>query len=117
MHPQVRWVLTRQAAVAVVAAAVAGAMLGLHAAVSALLGGGVGVASGYAYVWRAMRTAEVDPGKAFRAQVAGEGLKFAVTLLLFALVFKGYEEVAPLPLFLAFAATIVVYWMALLKQR
>lgn len=88
---------------------------------SALLGGGIGVASAFAYVWRAMRTprggAESDPYRIYRAQVAGEGFKFAATLLLFALVFIGYKNVAALPLFLAYASTIVVYWLALLKQR
>jgi ATP synthase protein I len=102
--------------VTVVAALVAGVAQGIHAAVSAALGGGVGVVSGYAYVWRAMRASDAEPKKAFSAQVAGEGYKFAVTLLLFALIFKGYGQLAALPLFLAYAATIVVYWMALLKQ-
>jgi ATP synthase protein I len=49
--------------------------------------------------------------------VAAEGYKFAVTLLLFGLVFKSYAQLVALPLFLAYAATIVVYWMALLKQH
>ncbi len=120
MHSQVRWVLSGQLLVALVAAVIAGFSHGLHAAVSAALGGGIGVISAYAYVWRALRGSgalDSDPKKAFHAQVAGEGYKFAVTLLLFALVFKSYEGLAALPLFLAYAATIVVYWMALLKRR
>lgn len=117
MHPQVRWVLSYQLLVTLVAALVAGAAQGLHAAFSAALGGGVGFLSGYAYVWRAMRASDTGPKKAFNAQVAGEGYKFAVTLLLFALIFKGYGQLVALPLFLAYVATIVVYWMALLKQR
>lgn len=119
MHPQVRWVLSRQVLVTLVAGLVAGFALGLHAAISAVIGGGVGVLSGGAYVWRAFRVSAgvgSDPKKAFHAQVAGEGYKFAVTLLLFALVFKSYGQLAALPLFLAYAATIVVYWIALLKR-
>ncbi len=120
MHSQVRWILSRQVLVTVLAGLVAGAALDLHAALSAVLGGSVGVLSGGAYAWRALRTSSVggsDPKKAFHAQVAGEGYKFAVTLLLFTLVFKSYGQLAALPLFLAYAATIVVYWIALLKQR
>jgi F0F1-type ATP synthase assembly protein I len=49
--------------------------------------------------------------------VAGEGYKFAVTLLLFAVVFKSYAQLAALPLFMAYMATVVVYWMALLRQQ
>jgi ATP synthase protein I len=95
-------------------------VLGFNAAVSAVLGGGIAVASAFAYAWRAVR----PPGQtgndarvAFRGQVAGEGYKFAVTLLLFTVVFKGYAQLAALPLFLAYAATVVVYWMALLRQQ
>lgn len=111
-------------AIALVAAAVAGGASGLHAAISALLGGGIGVLSGYAYAWRAWRKpaaatedADANAKSVFRAQAAGESLKFALTLLGFALVFWGYRQVAALPLLLAYAATIVVYWLALLKQH
>lgn len=120
MHPQVRWVLSCQLLVTLVAALVAGVTQGVHAAASAALGGGIGVLSAYAYVWRALRgsgASDSGPKKAFHAQVLGEGYKFAVTILLFTLVFKGYGQLAALPLFLAYAATIAVYWMALLKRR
>ncbi|WP_300452032.1 ATP synthase subunit I [Accumulibacter sp.] len=120
MHPQVRWVLRRQLGVTLAVALVAGLVLGVNAAVSALLGGGIAMASALAYAWRALRqpsTAAADAKKAFNAQVAGEAYKFAVTLLLFALVFKSYAQLAALPLFLAYVATVVVYWMALLRQQ
>ena len=120
MHPQVRWVLSCQLLVALVAALVAGVAQGAHAAISAALGGGIGVISAYAYAWRALRgsrASDSDPKKAFQAQVLGEGYKFAVTILLFTLVFKSYGQLAALPLFLAYAATIVVYWIALLRRR
>ena len=120
MHPQVRWVLGCQLLVTLGAGLVAGVVSGFNAAVSAMLGGGIAMASALAYVWRALRPsgrAVADVKKAFNAQVAGEGYKFAVTLLLFALVFKTYAQLAALPLFLTYVATIVVYWMALLRQQ
>lgn len=120
MHPQVRWLLRCQVVVTLVAALVAGLALGFDAAVSAVLGGGIAIASALAYAWRALRpsgTAAADAKRAFNAQVAGEGYKFAVTLALFALVFTSYAKLAALPLFLAYVATIVVYWMALLRQH
>ena len=120
VHHQVRWVLRCQLLVTLAAGLVAALGAGFHAAVSAVFGGTIAMASAAAYAWRALR----PPGQAgsaareaFRAQVAGEGYKFAVTLLLFALVFKVYAELAALPLFLAYAATVVVYWMALLRQQ
>lgn len=120
MHPQVRWVLASQMLVTVACALVAGVVQGVHAGISAALGGSIGLIGAYAYVWRALRglrALDSDPKKAFHAQVLGEGYKLAVTLLLFALVFKSYGQLAALPLFLAYAATVVVYWMALLKRR
>ncbi|WP_291989716.1 ATP synthase subunit I [Candidatus Accumulibacter sp. ACC007] len=120
MHSQVRWFFRCQAVVTLVAALIAGLALGVDAAVSAALGGGIAIASALAYVWRGLRptgTAVADAKTAFSSQLAAEGYKFAVTLLLFALVFKGYAQLAALPLFLAYAATIVVYWMALLRQH
>ena len=118
MHPQVRCVLACQLLVTLAAGLLAGLALGVDAAVSAGLGGGIAIASAFAYVWRALRpSGPVDAKRAFQAQVAGEGYKFAGTLLLFTVVFKSYEQLAALPLFLAYAATVVVYWMALLRQQ
>jgi ATP synthase protein I len=44
-------------------------------------------------------------------------LKYALTFAGFALVFWGYKEVSALPLFLGYASTFVIFWVALLKQR
>jgi ATP synthase protein I len=90
----------------------------VNAAVSVLIGGSIGFIANLGYVLRAMRMRRgSDPVKVYRAQAAGEGLKFVLTLAGFALVFLGYKEVAVLPLFLGYASTFVIYWLALLKQR
>ncbi len=89
----------------------------MNAAVSALMGGGIGILGAFVYAWRAVRGNETDPGKVYRAQLLGETYKFAVVLGGFALVFLGYKDLAALPLFLGFVLTVVVYWMALLKTR
>lgn len=117
MHPQVRWILSGQLLATLVVAALAALVGGSNAAFSALLGGGIAVLAGAAYVWRAMRQCDGEPGKLYRAQLLGEGYKFAVTFGLFALVFTGLRNVAALPLFLAYILTFGVYWVALLKQR
>ena len=117
MHSQVRWILSRQIALSI-GVALAAWMLGdANAAASALIGGGIGVAASCAYVLRALRPGVTEPLKLYRAQAAGEAYKFAVTLLLFALVFIEYKSVAALPLFLGYASTFVIYWVALLKNR
>jgi len=120
VHPQVRWILIWQFRVTLLAGLLAGLLTSWHAALSAVFGGLIAIASGLAYAWRALRCvgAEAsDARKAYNAQVVGEGYKFAVTLLLFTLVFKTYAQLVALPLFLAYVATVFVYWIALLKQR
>ncbi|HEX8986661.1 MAG TPA: ATP synthase subunit I [Rhodocyclaceae bacterium] len=105
-----------QCAVTLCGAGVAGLLGGFHAAVSAAIGGGIGVLGAVAYVWRAFRR-ETDPAKLYRGQMLGETYKFAVILGGFALAFVEYKDLAALPLFLGFALTVAVYWAALLKTR
>jgi ATP synthase protein I len=118
LHPQVSWILSRQAALTAILALAAGLFVDANAAVSVLIGGSIGFIANLGYVLRALRLSpDADPVKAYRAQAAGEGFKFLLTLVGFALVFLGFKEVAVLPLFLGYASTFVIYWMALLKQR
>lgn len=112
------WILSRQAALTIILALGAWGFAGDNAAVSVLIGGSIGVIANLGYVLRAMRmTSGTDPVKAYRAQAAGEGFKFLLTLIGFALVFLRFKEVAVLPLFLGYASTFVIFWMALLKKR
>ena len=118
MHPHVSWIISRQAALTIFLAIVAWVVAGGHAAVSTLIGGLIGVVANLGYVLRAMRmTTGADPLRLYQAQSAGEGLKFALTFAGFALVFWGYKEVSALSLFLGYASTFVIFWVALLKQR
>ena len=118
MHPQVSWILSRQAALTSVLAILAGLFVSWNAAVSVLIGGSIGFIANLGYVLRALRLSpDADPVKAYRAQAAGEGFKFLLTLAGFALVFLKFKEVAVFPLFLGYASTLVIFWMALLKQR
>ena len=118
MHPHINWILSRQVALAIVLAVVLGMVLDVNAAVSVMAGGSIGIVANLGYVLRAMRmSGGNNPVKVYQAQAAGEGLKFLLTLIGFALVFLGYKDVAALPLFLGYASTFVIYWVALLKQR
>jgi len=118
LHPQVSWILSRQAALTLALAVVASLLVDANAAVSVLIGGSIGIIANLGYVLRALRMSSGnDPVKSYRAQAAGEGFKFLLTLVGFALVFLGYKGVAVLPLFLGYASTFVIYWMALLKNR
>lgn len=122
MHPQVRWIIGWQVALTLLVASIAAASGGANAALSAMAGGGIGVVANLLYVWRAMRLSVDAAGKpdamrAYRGQAAGEAYKFAATLGGFALVFVGYKDVAPIPLFVGYASTFVIYWLALIRRR
>jgi len=118
LHPHVSWILSRQAALAIILAVVAWVFASTNAGVSTLIGGSIGIIANLGYVLRAMRmTTGDDPLRLYQAQSAGEGLKYALTFAGFALVFWGYKEVSALPLFLGYASTFVIFWVALLKQR
>jgi ATP synthase protein I len=105
-------------ALILVLALIAGIFFSENATVSVMVGGSIGVVANLGYVIRALWMSKgVDPVKVYRAQAAGEGFKFVLTLVGFALVFLQYKEVAVLPLFLGYTSTFVIYWMALLKQR
>lgn len=118
MHPQISWILGCQAALVIILAGGAGVVGGANVALSVLAGGLIGVVANAGYVLRATRLGScLDPVKAYRAQAAGEGFKFLLTLAGFALVFLKFKEVAVLPLFLGYVSTFVIFWVALLKKR
>jgi ATP synthase protein I len=105
-------VVVSQAAVSVVAALCALGFAGRVAAVSALAGGAIATAG-------SLVMAGLVFGGSGGAQQAmnrfylGEVLKLAVVVALFVVVLK-VMRVAPLAMFAGFAATFLVYWIALL---
>ena len=60
------------------------------------------------------------PGIGCEAHLArslpGEGVKLALTVVLFVAVLKSYE-IAALPFFVAYIATLLVYWIALVTSE
>ena len=105
-----------QVAVTLVAGALVWAMTNdSHAAMSALWGGSISFASAFAFA-RAMRVrAGSPPSELMRAQYRAQAFKFAVTLVGFGVIFALDKNIVPLPLFLTYGATILVYWVALLR--
>lgn len=85
------------------------------AAVSALTGGGIGIAAALAMVAFMFReTAPGDAKAVMRNAYKGEAAKLGLTVVLFALVLK-FLELAALPLFVAYIATLLMHWVALAK--
>jgi ATP synthase protein I len=104
-----------QAAATLGVAAVFLALSGALAARSALLGGGIGVAANLAMVMVAFRPAGSDPKRIMRGFYRGEAVKLGLTVLLFAATLK-FLVIAAAPFFVAYAATFLVYWIALARS-
>ncbi len=106
-----------QAATTIVLAAICLIGFDARAAISALLGGGIGVAASLAMVLFMFRGAPgTDAKRILRGAYRGEGVKLALTVVLFVAVLKSYE-VAALPFFVAYIATLLGYWIALVKSE
>ena len=107
-------VVLGQAGVAVTAALCAWGFADARAGLSALLGGGIATAGSLAMARLALGGgAGADARSALGAFYRGEAVKLAVVIVLFVLVLK-WVRVAPLAMLAAFAATLLVYWIALL---
>jgi ATP synthase protein I len=109
-------VVAAQVAISAVVAVLCGALIGLTAAGSALAGGGIGVAGSLVQVLSAFRRSARGDAKAIaRGFYRGEAWKVAVTVLLFVLAFKRLH-LSPGPLFTAYVATYIAYWVALARM-
>ena len=108
-------VVLAQAAVTVTATLIAWGVADRRAALSALLGGGIATLGSLvmaALVFGGGRA--MDPQRVLGIFYLGEAVKVALVIVLFVLVLK-LVNVAPLAMFVAFAATFLVYWIALVS--
>jgi F0F1-type ATP synthase assembly protein I len=78
-----------------------------------LIGGGIGVVATLAQVLVALGSAAgKEPKEVVRAFFRGSAVKFGVTVVLFVLALRGHKVVAA-PMFCAYVATFLVYWVVL----
>lgn len=108
-------VVLGQAAVTLLAGLCAWQLSGRLAAASALLGGGIATVGSLAMAGLVFGgAAGGSPQRVLSMFYVGEALKLAVVVVLFVVVLK-VMTVAPLAMFAGFAATFLVYWIALLS--
>lgn len=82
-----------------------------RAARSAALGGGISVVATAYFAWRVFAFSENQSlDKVVRAFYVGEVSKILITVVLFYVVIT-WVDVAHLPLFLTYIATLLAYWM------
>ena len=107
-------VVLAQAAVTVTATLIAWGVADRRAALSALLGGGIATAG--SLVMAAVALAKAggsSPQSALMRFFVAEAVKVALVIAMFVVVLKTVN-VSPLAMLGAFAATFVVYWIALI---
>jgi F0F1-type ATP synthase assembly protein I len=110
-------VVLGQAAVTLVCALATWAFADLHAATSALLGGGISSAASLAMALVGFgKRAVTDPQRAIRAFFVGETAKVTVVIVLFVVVLKTMK-VVPLAMLGAYIATFFVFWVLLFDGR
>ena len=107
-------VVLGQAAVAVVAALCALALGGERAGFSALLGGGIATVASLAMAGLVFGGGAGSAARALAMFYLGEAVKLLLVVVLFVVVLS-VVKVAPLAMFAGFAATFLVYWIALLS--
>jgi len=110
-------VVLGQTAVTVICALASWAVADVHAAISALLGGGISSAASLAMALVAFgKQAATDPQRAIRAFFAGEAAKVAVVIVLFVVVLKTIK-VVPLAMLGSYIATFAVFWLLIFDGR
>jgi ATP synthase protein I len=106
-------VVLGQVSITVVAALICFAVWGRISGLSALVGGGISVLASAAMVLIGFASpAGSDPERVARAFYVGEGVKLALTVVLFVVVFTTMK-VSFAALFGSYIATLFVYWIAL----
>jgi F0F1-type ATP synthase assembly protein I len=109
-------VVRGQAAVTAVAALVALALGGAHVAVSAALGGAIGTVASLGMALMAFGgKGPSNPARILGTFYAGEIVKVALAIVSFILVLK-LAGASPLPMFAAYMATFIVYWIVLARM-
>jgi ATP synthase protein I len=88
-----------------------------RSAVSALWGGSIGFLSALVYARVIQSARGQGPNELVRAHYVAQALKFAVTVTLFGTTFVVAKHVAPLPLFLTYASTLLAYWAGLIRYQ
>ncbi|MGH8299406.1 MAG: ATP synthase subunit I [Steroidobacteraceae bacterium] len=109
-------VVRGQAAVTLAAALVGWALGGLHVGGSAALGGAIGTLASLGMALMAFRGKSTpSAARILCTFYAGEMMKVALAIVSFILVLK-LTDAAPLPMFAAYMATFVVYWIVLARM-
>ena len=87
-------------------------LAGVHGAISALLGGSIGIIAGLAFVALAARSKPKSAGEALHGALRAEAVKLALMLVLLWVVLATYKNVVAIGLIGTFIATVLIFTMA-----
>jgi ATP synthase protein I len=91
--------------------------LGQDQAVSSFWGGACAFVPAFSYQVRAQLGGSQDAREVLRAQYAGEGFKFVVSIVMFYLVFTNLKTLNAPIFFATYVAALLCYFVALLTEK
>ena len=92
-------------------------LAGLHGAISAALGGSIGITGGLVFAVLAARGKSKFAGEALYTALRAEAVKLALMVLLLWIVLATYRDVVAIGLIGTFIATILIFTMAILVRE
>jgi ATP synthase protein I len=92
-------------------------LAGIHGAISAALGGSIGIIAGLAFAVLAARGRSKSAGEALYTALRAEGVKLALMVLLLWIVLATYRDVVAIGLIGTFIATVLIFTMAILVRE
>ena len=113
----IRTVLRWQVYVTVVLALGAAGWTGIHAAISALLGGSIIVTAGWVYAIMISSRRVKSAGETIRTLVRAEASKISLVVLQLWLVMTAYHDVVPAVFFGVFIIVVLVFPLVLLVRE
>jgi ATP synthase protein I len=108
----IRTVLAWQSIATAALTLVFGWFLGVHGAVSAALGGAVGLAGGLGFAWMVQRGRDKSAGGTLVTALQAESVKIGLSVLLLWLVLTNYEGVISSACVGSFILSILIFSMA-----
>ena len=87
-------------------------LAGVHGAISAAVGGSIGIIAGLAFVALAGRSKPKSAGEALYGALRAEAVKLALMIVLLWVVLATYKNVVAIGLIGTFIATVLIFTMA-----
>jgi ATP synthase protein I len=92
-------------------------LAGIHGAISAALGGSIGIIAGLAFAVLAARGKSKSAGEALYTALRAEAVKLVLMVLLLWIVLATYRDVVAIGLIGTFIATVLIFTMAILVRE